>query len=122
MLPGLAPIPIDGLSLNLERFAAVVLDRRPALLDQGARGRVRAARETIEEAVASGAAVYGVNTGFGNLANVGIAPRDLETRVRGALFLSDAADALQRQREEILALIDDVLALVGEPIEPKPVF
>jgi len=90
MLPGLAPIPIDGLSLTLERFAAVVLDRRPALLDQGARGRVRAARETIEEAVASGAAVYGVNTGFGNLANVGIAPRDLET-LQERLVLSHAA-------------------------------
>jgi hypothetical protein len=50
------------------------------------------------------------------------APRDLETRVRGALFLPDAPGSLQRQREELLALIDDVLALVEEPIEPKPVF
>ncbi len=50
----------------------------------------RAAREVIERAVASGEAVYGVNTGFGNLANVRIADADLET-LQERLVLSHAA-------------------------------
>jgi histidine ammonia-lyase len=85
-----ASIPIDGLSLDLARFAAIVLERRPAVLDQGARARVRAARAVIERAVESGEAIYGVNTGFGNLANVRIARADLET-LQERLVLSHAA-------------------------------
>lgn len=41
-----------------------------------------------------------------------IAPRDLEGRVRGLLFLPDAASSLPKQREALVALIDDVVALV----------
>src|SRR5690606_1727576 len=47
-------------------------------------------RAVIETAVASGEAVYGVNTGFGNLASVRIAAEDLE-RLQRHLVLSHAA-------------------------------
>ena len=55
-----------------------------------ARARLRAARAVVERAVASGAAVYGVNTGFGNLANVRIAP-DRLVELQERLLLSHAA-------------------------------
>ncbi len=43
---------------------------------------MRAAREAIDQAMASGAAVYGVNTGFGNLANVRIDAAELSRPCR----------------------------------------
>ncbi|MBZ0089946.1 MAG: aromatic amino acid lyase, partial [Thermoanaerobaculia bacterium] len=99
MPAGQAAITVDGLSLTLERFAAVVLERRPVVLDQGARSRVRAAREVIERAAESGEAVYGVTTGFGNLANVRIAHDDLET-LQERLVLSHAAGMGEPLAEE----------------------
>lgn len=83
-------IPVDGLSLDLTRFEAVVRAGSPALLDRSAAARIAAARAEIERAIESGDAVYGVNTGFGNLANVRIDRRDLET-LQERLVLSHAA-------------------------------
>jgi len=83
-------IPVDGLSLDLARFEAVVRGGAPAVLDRSAAARVAAARAEIERAIESGDAVYGVNTGFGNLANVRIDRRDLET-LQERLVLSHAA-------------------------------
>ncbi len=83
-------IQIDGRSLGLDGFSAVVHDGARVILADDARRRVRAARATIERATASGQAVYGVNTGFGNLANVRIDPSDLAT-LQERLVLSHAA-------------------------------
>jgi hypothetical protein len=41
-----------------------------------------------------------------------ILPRDFEARVRAALLAADSPGSLGRQRETLIALIDDVLALV----------
>ncbi|KAB2958734.1 MAG: histidine ammonia-lyase [Thermoanaerobaculia bacterium] len=81
---------IDGSSVDLDSFRDVVLGRRPAALADAARARVRAAREVIERAAASGEAIYGVNTGFGNLAGVRIEAADLAT-LQERLVLSHAA-------------------------------
>ncbi len=72
-------IEMDGRSLTLEAFGEVVAGRARVELAEPARRGIRAAREVIERAVASGEAVYGVNTGFGNLANVRIEAADLAT-------------------------------------------
>ncbi|WP_373356312.1 histidine ammonia-lyase [Pseudoroseicyclus sp. CXY001] len=48
----------------------------PARLDPAARGPVEAAARMVAEAAAGEAAIYGVNTGFGKLASVRIAPGD----------------------------------------------
>jgi histidine ammonia-lyase len=84
------PLVLDGGSLDLESFDQVVHGGREVVLSDAARARVRAARDVIDRAVASGEAVYGVNTGFGNLANVRIAPADLGT-LQTRLVLSHAA-------------------------------
>jgi len=83
-------IPVDGLSLDLARFEAVVRGGAPAVLDRSAAARIAAARAEIERAIESGDAVYGVNTGFGNLANVRIDRPNLET-LQERLVLSHAA-------------------------------
>ena len=48
------------------------------------------ARDVIEALVASGAVVYGVTTGFGDLASVSIQPGDVE-RLQENLLMSHAA-------------------------------
>ncbi|MFN0116413.1 MAG: histidine ammonia-lyase [Paracoccaceae bacterium] len=62
----------------------------PLRLDRTARPAVEAAAATVARAAAGGEAVYGVNTGFGKLASVKIAPQDTETLQRN-LILSHCA-------------------------------
>ncbi|MGL4974749.1 MAG: histidine ammonia-lyase, partial [Bosea sp. (in: a-proteobacteria)] len=59
-------------------------------LDPAAQPAVDAAAATVAAIVAKAAPVYGINTGFGKLASVGIAAGDLETLQRN-LVLSHAA-------------------------------
>ena len=59
-------------------------------LDTAAKPAVDAASATVAAIVAKAAPVYGINTGFGKLASVGIAAHDLETLQRN-LVLSHAA-------------------------------
>ena len=87
---GASLIELTGAALSLEQFAAVVAGGARVGLSPAARDGVAAARAVIERSVASGEAVYGVNTGFGNLANVRIADADLET-LQERLVLSHAA-------------------------------
>lgn len=78
-----------GSSLGLERFAQVVESGARAGLTSGALRRVAAARRVLEAAMASGKPVYGVNTGFGELASVHIS-HDLLAKVQRNLVLSHA--------------------------------
>jgi histidine ammonia-lyase len=88
----LSVVTLDGESLSLEQFDAVTRPNGASRVDLGetAKGQVRASRAVIERAIGSGAVVYGVNTGFGNLANVRIPTSDLET-LQERLVLSHAA-------------------------------
>jgi histidine ammonia-lyase len=61
-------LPVDGSSLSLEQFLAVVRGRSTVEPTAEAIAAVRASREAVERALASGRAVYGVTTGFGALA------------------------------------------------------
>jgi histidine ammonia-lyase len=83
-------IAIDGSALTLETFGEVVHDRLRCELARGARARVERGREVIERALAGGEVVYGVNTGFGELAQVRIDPGKLLALQR-RLLLSHAA-------------------------------
>jgi histidine ammonia-lyase len=73
-------ITLDGRSLTIEdvvRIARVPATR--ARLDPGARDALIASRRLVEQAIASGQTIYGINTGFGKLANVRIAPDKLDS-------------------------------------------
>jgi histidine ammonia-lyase len=62
---------IDGSSLTLEQTAAVA-NGAAVQLAAAARPRIEQARRFVEQVVASGEVVYGINTGFGKLADVSI--------------------------------------------------
>jgi histidine ammonia-lyase len=67
------PILLDGKRMTLEDVEAIA-DGGACRLSPSARKEVRASRRVVVEAMRSGRQVYGVNTGFGQLAHVGIAP------------------------------------------------
>ncbi len=130
-------IEIDGHSLTLEQFQAVVFERTACRLSAAARDQVLAGRRVVEAVLAKDEAVYGVNTGFGNLANVRIAPENLivlqerlilshcagvgeplpDTAVRAMLLLR--ANTLARGHSGVRSeLIDALLSLLQANVLP----
>ncbi|HET8542166.1 MAG TPA: histidine ammonia-lyase [Anaeromyxobacter sp.] len=81
---------LDGDTLTLVEVAAVARGRARAEIAPDARARVRRARALVEARLEDGEAHYGINTGFGTLAEVRIERRDLE-RLQRNLVLSHAA-------------------------------
>lgn len=71
-------IELDGNSLTLEKFRSIVLDREEVSLADSARARLVNSRKFIDAAAASGERVYSINTGFGVLSKVTIAPDQLD--------------------------------------------
>lgn len=74
---------------DLETAAAVAAGERRAVLTPAALRKVAASRRTLEKVMASGRTVYGVNTGFGELASTRISPERL-AQVQRNLVLSHA--------------------------------
>src|SRR5918993_5205067 len=70
-------IILDGTHLELADLLAIADDRVRVGLASEARARVAAARAVVDSAAAGDAAVYGVNTGFGNFAETRIGKADL---------------------------------------------
>jgi len=87
-----------GSPLTLEGLASVAAGGRKAVLSPVALRRVTASRRVLEKAMASGGTIYGVNTGFGELASTRISPERL-AQVQRNLVLSHACG-------------------VGEPLNP----
>jgi histidine ammonia-lyase len=71
------PLPLDGSRLTIADLEAVARDGRAVALAPAAREAVARSRAVVDAAVAKGAVVYGVNTGFGNFADVVIPPDKL---------------------------------------------
>jgi len=65
-------LTLDGQPLGLTEIEAVALRCCPVAIAPAARERVAASRALIEQIVAAGQTVYGVNTGFGKLSDVRI--------------------------------------------------
>src|ERR1700752_3565029 len=90
------PLPLTGRDLSIDNVIEVARGRRAVEHEAGAADRMRAARAVIERLGADGATVYGVTTGFGDLA---------ETRVDPA-----QTSALQRN------LVRSHAAGIGDPL------
>jgi histidine ammonia-lyase len=70
---------LDGRSLTVADVVRVA--REPSAqvgVDASARAALLGSRRLVEAAVASGQTIYGINTGFGKLANVRVAPDKLQ--------------------------------------------
>lgn len=81
---------IDGKHLRLEDVEAVAVFGHRARVAEGAWAAIEAARRTVERHFDRGAAIYGVTTGFGRLANVAV-PREQARALQLNLVRSHAA-------------------------------
>jgi len=140
-LPTMHPnILLGDEPLDLPRLVAVARRRAPVSLGPRARARVTRARRYVESICEGGSrapAVYGVNTGFGALAEVRISPDQVaqlqDNLVRshaagvGEPLPEDAVRAMMLLRAQVLAmghsgvraeLIDHLLAMLAAGVHP----
>ncbi len=81
---------LEGGALDITEVEQVARQGRPVALGEVARERLARSRATLEAAMSSGQAIYGVNTGFGSLSRQRIAEGDL-AEVQHNLLRSHAA-------------------------------
>ncbi len=73
-------------AVTLADLARIYFDEAPVRLDRSARAGVDRAADAIARAAAGDVPVYGVNTGFGKLASIRIAPGDTATLQRNLIL------------------------------------
>src|SRR5438132_5129 len=130
-------VRLDGSSLTLDDVHAIAHDRVHVALAPDAAARVRHARDVVDRHARAGRAVYGINTGFGALADVAI-PDDQLAALQVNLIRSHAAGvgeplavpavrALMALRANVLAkgfsgirleTLDALLALINAGVHP----
>lgn len=130
---------LDGESLTLEAVQRVSQDPRVEVrLAEGCLEKIRASRKVVEDVLASGKIVYGVNTGFGALSNVSISNEQVD-QLQVNLVRSHAAGtgpildfpvvrAMMLLRANTLAkgfsgvrleVVETLLALLNKGVYPK---
>ena len=129
-----------GSTLALEDLLAVARRRVTVSFDDDARDRVTAARTAIDAIAAGGdesPRVYGVNTGFGALAETRISPGDIRTLQHNLLrshscgvgdpLPTEVVRAMMLLRAQVLALgfsgvrpvvVDTLLAMLNHGVHP----
>ena len=116
------PLLLDGASLTLEGLEAVARSRQSVALSPETRARVRLSRQVVDEAVARHEVVYGVNTGFGNFADV-VIPSARLGELQLNLVRSHSAgvgEALsEAQTRALMALRANVLAKGFSGVRPE---
>lgn len=88
----------------LETLEKIYRSEGPVKLDRKAKTAVENAASHIQAAIAGGMPVYGVNTGFGKLASVQIAPKDTSTLQRN-LILSHCCGVGEATEKPIIRLM-----------------
>jgi len=83
-------IEIDGNTLSLEALQRLAKQEARAELSTSAIAQIEHSRSLVDEALASGRAVYGISTGFGKFKDIFIKPEDRK-RLQTNLVLSHAA-------------------------------
>jgi len=130
-------LQLNGQPLTLQQIADVAKSREQVVLAAEARAHVEKARHVVEDIVAQGRTVYGVNTGFGKLSDVSIAKSDLVqlqlNLVRshsvglGEPLPEDEARAMLLLRANVLAsgfsgarplVIDTLIAMLERGVTP----
>ncbi len=105
-------VVLDGQSLSLEALERIALGADVQLCPQASK-RMQASRDLVEQIAAQDEPVYGINTGFGALAETPVAKSDL-ARLQRNLVVSHAVgvgDPLgQEQTRALMALRANVLA------------
>jgi histidine ammonia-lyase len=83
-------VTLTGSSLTIEEVVRTARHPGPVALDPGALAGLARSRALVEHAIARGETIYGINTGFGKLANVRVAAHQLD-QLQTNLIRSHAA-------------------------------
>jgi histidine ammonia-lyase len=94
-------VVIDGEPLTIEAVVAAARNGEKVRVGDDIAARMAPARRVVEEAVARGAVVYGITTGFGALANVRIEP-EAARELQHAIVRSHAAGTGDPMPEQIV--------------------
>ena len=92
-------VVVDGDALTVQDVIDVGRGDARAELGPGVPDRMEPSRRVVADAIAGDAPVYGVNTGFGALADTPVGERDL-TRLQGAIRLPNAIKPAAASRRE----------------------
>ena len=115
-------LELDGSALSVSQIESIALHRHPVTVASGALARVSASRQVIEQILSTGETVYGVNTGFGKLADVRI-PADKLAQLQTNLVRSHACglgDPLsEAESRAMLLLRANVLAKGFSGVRPE---
>ncbi len=130
-------VNVDGQSLTIDAVEAVARHGATTVLDEEARERVAASRGVIDAILEAGQVAYGINTGFGKLADVLIPPDQLEQLQLNLLrshacgvgepFAEDVVRAMLLLRANVLAtghagcrpvVVERVLELLNAEVHP----
>src|SRR6201995_3636592 len=136
-----SPLLLCGDPLTLAQLNGVAAAALPVAIAPGSRSRMLASRAVVDGAAAGDAAAYGINTGFGKLADVRVAPDQVtalqqnlvrshccgvgeplsEAEVRGMLLLraNVLAKGLSGVRTEVAELLVAMLAHRIHPVVPS---
>ncbi|HXZ20697.1 MAG TPA: histidine ammonia-lyase [Candidatus Acidoferrales bacterium] len=134
-------LQLTGNDLTFAGLYDIVFHGREAALAAQARGRVEASRAVVDRLLASGATAYGINTGFGDLVSVRIAPEQVrqlqvnlvrshacgvgaplseqETRAMMLLRANALAKGLSGVRPIVIETLCAMLALGVHPVIPS---
>jgi histidine ammonia-lyase len=82
-------VVINGSDLTIEEVVAVARDGAKVELDQNQIPKILESRQFVEDAINSGQAIYGINTGFGKFENVPISEEQLDLLQKNLIY-SDA--------------------------------
>jgi len=99
------PVVLTGADLSIADVEAVARRGAQTALDVHARERMQEARDVIERLVARGEVVYGVTTGFGDLATTFIPPSDAEQLQENLLASHAAGVGRPFPREVVRAML-----------------
>ncbi len=98
-------VVLTGADLTITDVEAVARDDVPVELDPGARERIEAAHAVIASLVGEGAVVYGVTTGFGDLATTSIDPAQAGELQENLLMSHAAGVGTAFEREVVRAML-----------------
>ena len=114
-------LEINGNDLTLVQLEEIVSGRARAELAGEARRRMEASRAVIERLVASNITAYGVNTGFGKLANARISPgqiRELQVNLVRSHACGVGAPLDERETRAMMLLRANALAKGFSGVRP----
>src|SRR4051794_4257653 len=98
-------ILLDGESLGVADVVRVAIEGERVGIDPAAIGRMGASRALVERLASGEGAVYGVNTGVGQLADVRVDAADLEQLQRNVVRSHAAGCGEPLERSEVRAMM-----------------